>query len=152
MAGYTGGGAFVEERFFARFKRAKLLEFVWFNFDHISGEERSDIHFCSDEEFWPDEEVAKCCDAHADVFLQWHDNEEWENGHLCLAPGLEHTEGILWTPGDEPRPPRGRNWQLSAGNLFLPPTFHGKNHPRAMEKIKAMVPYTGIMTRWDQDT
>lgn len=128
MAGYEGGGAFVEEPFIARFSKAKLLEFIWHSCDHISGEERPDI------QFWPDDEIMECCDSHAEIFQQWHNHEEWENGYLCLAPGLEHTEGLLLEPE-----------VLVSGPQYL---FLTPEDDAAMDKIAMLISHTGIATRF----
>lgn len=89
FAGYEGGGAFVEERFHARFRGARLQEFVWNGRDHATGTDRS---------FEPiPDEVERCQDQHFDVFLSWHDEAEWERGFLCLAAGRE--QGLTRLPG-----------------------------------------------------
>jgi len=115
FAGYEGGGAFVDERFHARFQRGKLREFVWNKRDHLTGDDRSG------EEI-PDH-ISHCHEEHAEVFLHWHDRDPWESGFLCLAPGLE--KGLTMLPS----------------SLMLEP----RRPAAAMNKIAAMVRCTGIL-------
>lgn len=117
FAGYEGGGAFVEARFTATFRRARLLEFVWNGRDHVTGTERPDE---------PPEPLARCCDAHFDVFIDWHDRDRWDDGFLCLAAGRER--GLTMLPD----------------KLLLPP----RGPANAMKRIGAMTRRTGIMSRF----
>ena len=115
FAGYEGGGASVEERFHGCFKGSELVEFVWNGWDHVSGDPHAFGNSPS--------EIEECCDEHFDLFLRWHDRDEWERGFLCLAPGLEH--GLVMLPNA----------------LFLPP-----RDENAMEQVAALARYTGIMS------
>lgn len=97
FAGYEGGGAFVEERFTARFAASELLEFTWNGRDHVQRVDRS-----LDP---PDEAIVRCQDEHFDEFIRWHDRDEWDRGFLCLAPGKDQAlarvgTSLLLDPGD----------------------------------------------------
>lgn len=115
FAGYEGGNAFVEERFWARFNRDALVEFVWNGRDHVTTEDRS-AEAASDE-------LEALCDEHFEKFIRWHDREEWDRGFLCLAPGRDNE----------------LTWQQ--GSLLLRPVIPGA----VMVKVAAMARRTGIL-------
>jgi hypothetical protein len=71
IAGYSGGGTFIIERFYAR-ARAGLMISLWIDFtDKISGEE-IDFNNCSNEALLITE---KCID----IVWDWNNNEFWNS-------------------------------------------------------------------------
>ncbi|MEG3183085.1 hypothetical protein [Novilysobacter erysipheiresistens] len=105
----------MEERFHACFEGGVPVEFVWNGRDHVSGGERS-VSTIADV-------VKECNDQHFELFLRWHDRNEWERGFLCLAPGRER--GLVMLPSA----------------LYLPP-----KEESAMGVVAALARYTGIMS------
>lgn len=117
IAGYEGGRAFIEERFNARFRGRSLASFVWNGVDHARDRRREARPVAAG--------VAAMCDEHYEIFLEWHDREEWERGFLCLAPGRERRLARVGT------------------SLLLPAADES-----AMERIAAMSRRTGILCRF----
>lgn len=118
FAGYEGGGAFVEERFHAVFRRGRLAAFVWNGRDHLQDIDVSHIPL--------PEDVAACTERHFDIFAYWHDQARWDEGFICLAPVRE--EALERLPG----------------SLYLPP----QGGPEAISRIAQMVGCTGILCRF----
>ena len=77
VAGYSGGGAFQLERFYAKHSGGSLTSLMIDLEDKVTGAE---IDFFDDV---PDEIRAQCDDCE-DVILDWHDRDEWEEAEQLL--------------------------------------------------------------------
>ena len=77
VAGYSGGGAFQLERFYAKHSDGELTSLMIDLEDKVSGDE---IDFFDDV---PDEIRAQCDDCE-DIIVDWHDRDEWEEAEQLL--------------------------------------------------------------------
>ena len=85
VAGYSGGGAFQLERFYAKHSGGSLTSLMIDIEDKVTGAE---IDFFDDV---PDETRAKCDDCE-DVILDWHDRDEWEEAEQLLLTPDSHDQ------------------------------------------------------------
>jgi transposase-like protein len=91
LGGYSGGGSFQMEQFFAKHDSSELTNLMIDIEDKITGE---DIDFFDDI---PSDFLTICDDAQ-DVIMEWHDEDEWENSEQLLL--LDDKIGGLDKSGD----------------------------------------------------
>lgn len=72
LGGYSGGGSFQMEQFFAIYNSKSLINLMIDNKDVITGQE---IDFFDDVP----EEFRKICDDAQDVIFEWNEQEKWED-------------------------------------------------------------------------
>lgn len=99
LGGYSGGGSFQMEQFFARREADKLLSLMIDNEDKINGQE---IDFYDDVP----EEFRAICDDAQDILLEWNDQDEWEEDENLV---LRNAKEVLLSP-------KGDMLFLSSGN------------------------------------
>lgn len=91
LGGYSGGGSFQMEQFFAKHSGSELTNLMIDMEDKITGE---NIDFFDDI---PSDFLTICDDAQ-DVIMEWHDEDEWENAEQLLL--LDDKIGGLYKSGD----------------------------------------------------
>lgn len=80
VAGYAGGGTFIQENFYCQFSGAKPIKLIIDFTDHISGEE------CSFDDL--DSSASVLADQALDLLLEFHDQDSWEDAEqLILLAG-----------------------------------------------------------------
>ena len=77
LGGYSGGGSFQMEQFFAKHADSKLTNLMIDIEDKITGE---DIDFFDDIP----SNVLTICDDAQDAIMEWHDEDEWEDAEQLL--------------------------------------------------------------------
>ena len=96
VGGNQGGKAYVDDRFYAKFRGAALVEFIWGGREHVR-----DVEVPGE---W-DASVEAVQQEHVEIFLDWHDEALWDRGHLVLADGRH--AALERVPGGLLLPPRG---------------------------------------------
>jgi hypothetical protein len=88
VAGYAGGGTFIQENFYCQFTGSKPVKLIVDFTDHISGEESpfDDL----------DNNASELSDQALDVLLEFHDQDSWEEAEqlLLLAHNVEDMEEV----------------------------------------------------------
>ena len=77
FGGYSGGGSFQMEQFFAKHAGSELTNLMIDTEDKITGE---DIDFFDDIP----SNVLSICDDAQDVIMEWHDQDEWEDAEQLV--------------------------------------------------------------------
>ena len=88
VAGYAGGGTFIQENFYCEFSGATPVKLIIDFTDHISGEE------CSFDDL--DNNASELADQALDVLMELHDQDSWEDAEqlLLLADNAEEMEKV----------------------------------------------------------
>jgi hypothetical protein len=83
IAGYSGGGSFQVENFYAKTKNKSLSE-LWIDcYDRISGEEIEFVNAGKD--------ALAACNQATECLWQWNDENEWlESDEVKLLEGIGH--------------------------------------------------------------
>ena len=87
VAGYAGGGAFIQENFYCEFENGTATKLIIDYTDHVSGEESpfDDL----------DQSAIDASEAALDLLLDLHDQDAWEEEEQLLllsTDGLSDTE------------------------------------------------------------
>jgi hypothetical protein len=91
LGGYSGGGGFQMEQFFAKHDGRCITTLMIDNEDKITGEE---VEFFSDVP----ESVRSICDDAQDVIIGWHEQDKWEDAEQLI---LREDKRDLLTPEDD---------------------------------------------------
>ncbi len=91
LGGYSGGGSFQMEQFYAKHSDGKLTSLMIDMDDKITEEE---IDFFDDVS----SDFLTICDDAQDVIMEWHDEEEWEEAEQLVL--LDEKAGELNKSGD----------------------------------------------------
>ena len=100
IAGYSGGGSFIQENFYCQFSGDTPSRLIIDYTDHISGEEDSFDDL--------DEEAIEAADNALDILLEFHDQDAWEDAEQLLlnteAVGdlVDSGDGLLRTTSRYP--------------------------------------------------
>lgn len=88
VAGYAGGGTFIQENFYCEFPGAKPVKLIVDFTDHISGEEFSFEDL--------DNNASELADQALDLLLEFHDQDSWEDAEqlIPLADKVEEMEEV----------------------------------------------------------
>ena len=86
VAGYAGGGSFIQENFYCEFNDAMPTKLIIDYTDHVSGEESpfDDL----------DQNVIDSAEEALDLLLDLHDQEAWEDEEQLLLVTLDGLSGL----------------------------------------------------------